>query len=316
MPEISVVMSVYNSEAWLREAVASILAQTFTDFEFIIINDGSTDGSLDIIESFRDSRIVLVNQENAGLAAALNRGVQLAKASLIARMDADDVSLPERLRIQVDFMRQNPEIIAVGSAAVYMDESGRDIAPVQMPRSHAEILLALPESPFIHPTVVFRKEFFFLAQGYPVEFLCAQDAVLFNRMAGLGKIANLPECLLRYRIHRGAISRRTDAQRQALCAIIARAVASGKTSPEDCAAMAAMRTRVGDKERNYAYHLFLARLYLRSKKHVEARRELLTAFRYMKSYREILPLFTYACLPSELAVWAGKLYRECRKCFY
>ncbi|HMM61548.1 MAG TPA: glycosyltransferase family A protein, partial [Candidatus Rifleibacterium sp.] len=97
MPEISVVMSVYNSEAWLREAVASILAQTFTDFEFIIINDGSTDGSLDIIESFRDSRIVLVNQENAGLAAALNRGVQFAKASLIARMDADDVSLPERL---------------------------------------------------------------------------------------------------------------------------------------------------------------------------------------------------------------------------
>lgn len=315
MPEISVVMSVYNSKAWLREAIASILAQTFTDFEFIIINDGSTDGSLEIIKSFSDPRIVLVDQENAGLPAALNRGIQLAKASLIARMDADDVSLPERLQIQLDFLRQNPEIIAIGSAAVYIDESGRDIAPVQMPCSHAEILAYLPESPFIHPTVVFRKEFFNLAQGYPVEFLGAQDAVLFNRMARLGKMANLSECLLRYRIHRGAISRRTDRQRQTLGAIISRTVASGKTSREDCATMAAMRTQTGEKERNYAYHLFLAKLYLRAKKHVESRHELLSALRHIKAYREILPLFVYACLPADLAAWVGKLYKKAKKWF-
>lgn len=116
-PQISVIMSVYNGEKYLREAIDSILNQTFTHFEFIIVNDGSTDKSLNIIKSYNGSRIILVQQENKGLAAALNEGIKIAKGKYIAMMDADDISLPTRLEKQIQFMEAHPEYVAIGSWA-------------------------------------------------------------------------------------------------------------------------------------------------------------------------------------------------------
>ncbi|MDB5017639.1 MAG: hypothetical protein JWQ84_2471, partial [Mucilaginibacter sp.] len=126
-PKITVLMPAYNAGKYIREAVASVLEQSFTDFELLIINDGSTDDTVKIIRSFNDSRIVLLNQENKGIAQALNRGLANAHAPYIARFDADDICLPNRLKTQYDFITAYPEYSVIGSAAEYMDADGHYI---------------------------------------------------------------------------------------------------------------------------------------------------------------------------------------------
>lgn len=298
MPKISVVMSVFNGEAWLQEAIDSILTQTFRDFEFIIIDDGSTDRSAEIIRSFADKRIILVRQKNSGLAAALNQGILLAKSELIARMDADDISFPERLQTQVSFLDQHHEIVGLGSGAIYIDEQGKDVAPVFMPEQHADILAWLPESPFIHPSVMFRKDAFYRAGQYLNEFVCAQDAVLFNRMAREGRLHNLRQPLLRYRITRNAVSRRTEEQRMLLREIIRRTVATNSVAAEDARALAAMRSAATTEQKNFAYHFFLAKLHLWNGNNRMARKHLADAARFSDDHKSLLPVRFLALLPA------------------
>src|SRR5688500_9607984 len=121
-PIISVVLPVYNSENYIKEAIDSILNQTFKDFELIIINDGSVDRSAEVIQAIKDSRIVYVDQQNSGLAATLNRGIQMARGKYIARQDNDDISIPERLDMQVNFMENNPGVALLGTCAEIIDE--------------------------------------------------------------------------------------------------------------------------------------------------------------------------------------------------
>ena len=137
MPKVSVVMSVYNSEPFIRDAINSILGQTFQDFEFIIINDGSTDGSLQIIQSYGDSRIRITSQENLGLTKSLNKGIGIARGEYIARQDADDISEPSRLEKQVAVLEQNSRAVLVSSNIRYFSEawtsspeSNRHIDPI------------------------------------------------------------------------------------------------------------------------------------------------------------------------------------------
>ena len=120
-------MSVYNGEKYLREAIDSILNQTFKDFEFIIVNDGSTDNSLKIIKSYNDPRITIINQKNTGLAKALNEGIKIAKGKFIARMDADDISEPERFKKEYKFMHVHDECVALGTNAIIIDENGNNL---------------------------------------------------------------------------------------------------------------------------------------------------------------------------------------------
>jgi len=131
--KISVVMSVYNGEKYLREAIDSILSQTFHDFEFIIIDDGSNDGSAEVVRSYTDSRIRFVQQENRGLAAALNRGVLLARSGLIARMDQDDISMPDRFEKQYEYLQKHKEVVALGAAAVWIDVNGTYVCDSTVP---------------------------------------------------------------------------------------------------------------------------------------------------------------------------------------
>ena len=137
MPKVSVVMSVYNSEPFIRDAIKSILGQSFQDFEFIIINDGSTDGSLQIIQSYGDSRIRITSQENLGLTKSLNKGIGIARGEYIARQDADDISEPSRLEKQVAVLEQNSRAVLVSSNIRYFSEawtsspeSNRHIDPI------------------------------------------------------------------------------------------------------------------------------------------------------------------------------------------
>lgn len=193
-------MSVYNGAAYLREAVDSVLAQTFRDFEFIIIDDSSTDGTAEILNSYGDPRIVLLrNEHNEGLAASLNRAIDAARGSYIARMDADDISAPDRLAVQTRFLEAHQDIVLVGSYARIIDSP----VTLRQPTKSEDIAVHLLfHTSLIHPTAVFRRSF--LEQHrlrYDPTFRQTQDYELFTRIARLGKIANIPRVLLRYRQH-------------------------------------------------------------------------------------------------------------------
>lgn len=202
---LSVVMPVRNGGALLKDAMKSILCQTLRDFEFIIINDGSDDDTEEQIKSFDDCRIKYVcNRTSAGISACLNWGMELAKGEYIARMDADDVSLPNRLEKQVQFLDRNRDVVVCGTSAMLFNDSGfRRIA--RMPtadggiRCHFVFNCAL-----IHPSVVMRaKVLKDNAITYNSDYDGAEDYELWNRVAAYGKFANLSDVLLRYRVPDG-----------------------------------------------------------------------------------------------------------------
>ena len=206
-PAISVILPVYNVEAYVREAVESILAQTFMDFELIIINDGSTDGSGAILRELaaRDTRIVLVERPNDGYVSALNEGIKIARAELIARMDADDVAMPERFALQHARMMENPELAVLGSFARVIDRGGTTVRLYDdFPLTPAAAMRVIEEHrcPVHHPTVMMRRDVVLKAGGYRKAFCPAEDYDLWLRMSDLGyAIANLPQLLLNYRRH-------------------------------------------------------------------------------------------------------------------
>lgn len=215
-PRVTVLMAVYNGERFLREAVESILGQSFRDFEFLIVNDGSTDRSGEMIRSFGDPRIRLVdNPENIGLTRSLNRGLELAKGALIARQDADDISLPERLEREIGFLDGHPEVAVVGCQASYIDEHGRERkAPVTGKATTAAGIRwqMLFGSPFIHGSVLFRREIVWeRLGGYDPAFRTSQDFELWSRLLAVAGAANLPERMVRFRTHAGSVSSRYTA---------------------------------------------------------------------------------------------------------
>lgn len=207
-PLVSVVMSVYNGERFLRESAESILNQSFRDFEFIIIDNGSTDGSGQILDSYQnsDARVAVYHQENRGLVDALNRGCSLARGQYIARMDADDVAIVDRLMWQTDFLKKHPEIGLVGGAVELIDEAGRPLGVRRYPTSDHEIKSQLSCRNVIwHPTVLVRREILASVCGYR-NILYAEDYDLWLRIADQFGLANFGALLLRYRVHPDQIS--------------------------------------------------------------------------------------------------------------
>lgn len=202
-PEISVIMPVYNAERFLKDAVRSILNQTFTDFEFIIIDDGSDDRSLDIIKSFDDPRIKLYTNEKAGVPGQLNFGIGKSSADLIARMDADDLSDLRRLEIQYDFLKNNPEVSLVGSNYSIIDKKGNFVVEKQFPENHNEIEFMMPViTSVLHATMLARKSAIIVAGGYDEKNFYAEDHDLFLRMLLNGcMMYNIQKSLFKYRIH-------------------------------------------------------------------------------------------------------------------
>lgn len=202
MPPITILLSVYNGLPYLEYAIDSILNQSFTDFEFLIIDDCSTDGSKKLLEekAKQDKRIRIINnEERMGLGANLAKGVELAKGKWIARMDADDISLPHRLATQYDFALKNPDIDIIGSWATDIDERGEFLSIRKMPLEHDKIEKYIWSCPIIHPTVFFKKEAILKAGSYGNEKR-RQDYALWFRCVKAGlKFANIGEPLLKYR---------------------------------------------------------------------------------------------------------------------
>lgn len=206
--KVSVLMSVYNDARYVGETVESILRQTFTDFEFIIINDGSTDGTKEVIESFRDPRIILVNRENKGLTKSLNEGIKLSRGQYIARQDADDISLPHRLEKQVTYMDDNPEVAVLGSSFRLINVKGKKIKDYHYPTTHDEIKKCLFafQSAFPHTSVIFRKDKVQELGEYNERFVRSQDYDLWLRVCQRFEVASLSEPLVCLRFREDSIS--------------------------------------------------------------------------------------------------------------
>jgi len=222
-PDVSVVMSVCNGGAFLAQAIESILGQSHSDFEFIVIDDGSSDDSADTIASYSDARLRVVRHtENAGLATRLNEGFALASGRYIARMDADDVSLPDRLARQIKFMKAHAY---VGACGTWVDVAGDGVSQRwEYPTSHKVIHARLLfDCAMAHPTVMFDRIRLQKARlSYDSSYPCAQDYDLWCRAVEDLSLANLPEVLLVRRLHAGQVGRRDANGQQRWAASIRR----------------------------------------------------------------------------------------------
>jgi glycosyltransferase involved in cell wall biosynthesis len=199
-------MSVFNGGRYLREAVESMLAQTFTDFEFIIIDDGSEDDSWKILNEYaaHDSRLVVHRQTNSGLTRALNNGISIARGRYIARMDADDFAEPDRLTLQHEFLEQNSSVVAVGTGIVIVDPYGIPIRTQEVALSHDDIVIKLLRgegAAICHPSIIIRTESIRKLGGYCEKYREGQDLDLYLRLSEIGKLANLDQPLLYWRQH-------------------------------------------------------------------------------------------------------------------
>lgn len=203
-PRVSVVTAVYNGERYVREAIDSLLHQSFSNFELIVIDDASTDGTPAILQSIRDPRVRLLhNDRNLGLARSLNRGIAAATGEYVARQDADDVSEPDRLRRQVAYLDAHPDVALLGSAHREIDPDGRPIRDVDAHCSHTTLVWAmLFYCPFVHSAVMFRRQTVVDAVGvYDPSYRYSMDFEYWSRIAARFRIANLPEQLVRLRMH-------------------------------------------------------------------------------------------------------------------
>jgi glycosyltransferase involved in cell wall biosynthesis len=281
-PTVSVVMPAFNAAEFLDEAVCSILDQTFRDFEFIIVDDGSSDNTAVILQKYvnADSRVKIIRQANEGMIPALNRGCRLAHGRFIARMDADDISLPQRIERQVEFLERHPEIGILGTWARRIDETGSIVGdwclspnPKVLKWSHFFHVCV------IHPTVMMRREVLEKLNFYRPDATHAEDRDLWLRASAITEFSNVPEILLKFRIWGKSTSRRLgreyrETQTKLLALFISEFLKSD-VSIEAAARLQGMRLEsLGDIRSTVEllerlYHTFLMENSLSSDEHKE-----------------------------------------------
>ena len=212
-PTITVLMAVYNGEKYLKEAIDSILNQTYNDFEFIIINDASTDDTPNILSKYQDQRIRIIrNLTNLGLTKSLNIGLREAKGEYIARMDSDDIALPERLKTEKEYLDNNPEIVCVGGGTKIINQQN-EVTGSKPPITDTELLrfFMIIKNQITHSTVLFRKNLIKDEGGYDENFKHAQDYALWSKLLRKGyKISNVVQEVLLYRFHQKSITQNTE----------------------------------------------------------------------------------------------------------
>lgn len=221
-PKISVVLPVWNGANFVGAAIDSILAQTFADFELVVVDDGSDDGTADILRSYTDSRLKVYSVPHGGIVTALNLGINRSSAALIARQDADDLSRPDRLRRQWDALQREPRAVLCFTDHSLLNETAAEAGAARLPRSRSFIALRLCyQCPFAHGSVLFAKEAFLAAGGYVADERHAEDYALWGRMLELGDFVGLPEPLIEFRIHASSVSRQNLEAQEALTLKIA-----------------------------------------------------------------------------------------------
>ena len=202
-PILTVLMSVHNGEPYLKDAVTSIINQTYRNFKFLVLDNASTDMSRKIILEFKDSRIELVElPENIGLTKALNRGLKIIDTPLVARMDADDISFNNRLELQISFMKQYPSVALLGTAFQTIDENGDLLAHYHPPMTHQEIIDSFTSfCPIAHSSAIFRYSPVYNIGGYPENYIYSHDLALWQRLSLKYQVTNLPIELVKIRKH-------------------------------------------------------------------------------------------------------------------
>jgi len=224
LPKVSLIMSVYNGQRYLAKALQSILDQTFKDFEFIIIDDGSKDKTQRILKDYsdKDQRIkIFQNQVNRGLANSLNRGIQLARGEYIARMDADDVSLPERIALEVEFLDHHLHVGLVGTGGWVINKKGKVLKKFKVLTDSLDIKSGLKtNNRFIHGSVMMRKSCLDQIGFYRNEFTSVEDYDLWVRISRSYDVANLEAPLYQWRVNPKAISVQARMTQQRLCQVI------------------------------------------------------------------------------------------------
>jgi glycosyltransferase involved in cell wall biosynthesis len=208
-PIISVIMSVYNGEKYLRASIESILNQTLTEFEFIIINDGSTDKTKDILKYFSDGRIIVIEQQNCGLTISLNKAISISRGKYIARQDADDISMPSRLEKQKYFLENNKDMIMVGSTYCIINEENEEKGIYKLPISDTEIRWNMIfRNPFCHSTIMIHSDIMKKENlCYDNKLYHSQDYDLWSRIIKFGKVQNIEEPLIKLRFHSNQIGK-------------------------------------------------------------------------------------------------------------
>ncbi len=218
-PKVTVLMPVCNGERYLGKAVDSILSQTFKDFEFLIVNDGSTDRTMEILKGYEDPRIkVISNGKNIGLTKSLNKALRKAKGEYIARMDADDISESNRLERQAEFLEEQPLVGVLGINSWIIGEKGESLGKTQYATANRGIMARmLGENQMVHSSLMARKELLERLGGYEEKLALAQDYELILRLSNAAKLANLPEPLHQWRINSpgGITKTKREAQKRA-----------------------------------------------------------------------------------------------------
>jgi len=209
-PQVSVLMSVYNAERYVAETIESILTQTFTDFEFIVIDDGSSDRSPEILKAYaaKDQRIRFISRLNKGLTPTMNEMLALAQGEFIAIIENDDIAFLDRFSRQLEFLRCHPEVVCVGGAQVLIDESGRLLTSLLLPEADVEIqkLALAGHCSICHPGAMIRRSAMIQVGGYDETMSMAHDLDLWLRLGEIGALANLKDAVIKYRLRTDSIS--------------------------------------------------------------------------------------------------------------
>lgn len=269
-------MPVYNAERYVAEAVESILSQTLADFEFIIIDDGSTDRSLALLESFaaKDGRVRLSSRPNTGYVEALNEALAQAGSPLVARMDADDVSLPQRFARQTEYLQHHPDCLAVGSGVALIDPDGAVLCDEVPPLAHAEIEARLLQGlgGLAHPSAMIRREALMAVGGYRKQCYGAEDKDLWLRLGERGLLANVPDILLKYRVHDDNFTfRNYERGLEALRTAVVEAYRRrGLSCPSDALAAVPAPMSPGERRRTWAWSAVHAGHFGTARKHALA----------------------------------------------
>lgn len=268
-------MPVFNAEKYLREAIDSVLQQTHTDFEFLIVDDGSTDSSPSIIQSYDDKRIRVIRQSNGGVSAALNTGLQNASGELIVRFDADDICYPERITLQYKFMLEHPDYVLAGSDADYIDKDGEYIFTFTNPgHEDSEIRNKIMlQCPFIHSTVIFRKQAVLDLGGYEVKAHTFEDYFLWTKLLSKGKVHNFSHPLIKVRFNPESVTVDARDYNRTFRNLHRKALATGIITDAEGEQLLASIKRLSRSKKEFSYNRMLAKKYLWNNYHPEKARQ-------------------------------------------
>jgi glycosyltransferase involved in cell wall biosynthesis len=312
--KVTVLMPVYNAEKYIGDAITSVLEQTFSDFELLIVNDGSTDDTLKIINTFSDPRIRIIHQENKGVSAALNNGLKRSKAEYIARFDADDICYSHRLEVQYNFLKDHPEYVLVGSASDFIDQNGEFLFKGMPPAlEHEELKKMMYETvPFDHPTVMYKRSVALSLNGYPEEAIHFEDHIFWTFFFDKGKLCNMEESLIKHRFHPGSATIDEKWRGSEFREIKYTSIKQGFVSPEDAEALRSLLLKQdSDQYKEAAYYSMIGKKYLWNQyKPKEARMNLKKAISIMPQKPEPYMLYLLSFLPSRLIDYIYNLFKK------